>query len=65
MDEEFLKKIVEIARTVDAYVICDEAYRGLTHEGESFTTSIADLYKKGISTASMSKTFSMEGIRLG
>ena len=65
MDEEFLKKIVEIARTVDAYVICDEAYRGLTHEGESFTTSIADLYEKGISTASMSKTFSMAGIRLG
>jgi len=65
MDEDFLKKIAEIAKSVGAYVICDEAYRGLTHEGESFTTSIADLYEKGISTASMSKTFSMAGIRLG
>ncbi len=65
MDEKMLKEIVEIAKRVDAYVICDEAYRGLTHEGDSFTTSIADLYEKGISTASMSKTFSMAGIRLG
>lgn len=65
MDEDFLKEIIKIAKSVDAYVICDEAYRGLTHEGNSFTTSIVDLYEKGISTASMSKTFSMAGIRLG
>lgn len=65
MDDDFLKEIVKIAKSVDAYIICDEAYRGLTHEGNSFTTSIVDLYEKGISTASMSKTFSMAGIRLG
>lgn len=65
MDEDFLKEIVEIAKTVDAYVLCDEAYRGLNHEGNSFTASIADLYEKGISSGSMSKTFSMAGIRIG
>lgn len=65
MEEKMLKEIVEIAKSVDAYLLCDEAYRGLTHEGESFTTSVVDLYDKGISTASMSKTFSMAGIRLG
>ncbi len=65
MDEEFLKEIVEIAKSCGAYVLCDEAYRGLSHEEESFTTSIADLYEKGISTASMSKTFSLAGLRLG
>ncbi len=66
MDEEMLKEIAEIARSVDAYLICDEAYRGLSHAcEESFTTSIVDLYEKGISNASMSKTFSAAGVRLG
>ncbi|MEA4987192.1 MAG: aminotransferase [Anaerovorax sp.] len=66
MDEEYLLKIVEIARGCGAYLLCDEAYRGLTHDCEnSFTASVADLYEKGISTASMSKTFSAAGLRLG
>ncbi len=65
MDEEHLKQIVEIARSCDAYLLCDEAYRGLTQEGENFTTSVVDLYEKGISTAGMSKTFSAAGLRLG
>lgn len=65
MDEEFLKKIVDIARSCDAYVICDEVYRGTDQQGDGFTRSIADLYEKGISTASMSKSFSLAGLRLG
>ncbi|QNO14707.1 aminotransferase [Alkalicella caledoniensis] len=65
MDKEFLLKIVEIAKEYDAYILCDEVYRGLTHEGESFTESIVDLYEKGISTGSMSKTFSLAGLRIG
>jgi len=65
MDESFLKEIVEIAKSVDAYIICDEVYRGLDHEGSGFTTSIADLYDKGISSGSISKTFSLAGLRIG
>lgn len=65
MDENFLKEIVKIAKSVDAYILSDEAYRGLNHEGDSFAPSIADLYEKGISTGSMSKTFSMAGVRIG
>jgi aspartate/methionine/tyrosine aminotransferase len=65
MDENYLKEIVEIARSVDAYILSDEAYRGLNHEGDSFTTSIVDLYEKGIATGSMSKTFSLAGLRIG
>ncbi len=66
MEEDFLKKIVEIAKDCNAYLLCDEAYRGLTHFGDSsFTASVVDLYEKGISTASMSKTFSAAGLRLG
>jgi len=65
MDEQFLNEIVDIARSCDAYLLCDEVYRGIDQEGNGFTTSVADLYEKGISTGSMSKSFSLAGLRLG
>ena len=61
---DLLNQIVDVARSVDAYVLCDEVYRGLNHV-EGFTPSIVDLYEKGISTASLSKTFSLAGLRIG
>lgn len=65
MDRDYLVKIVEIARSVGAWILCDEVYRGTDQEGDGMTASIADLYEKGISTGSMSKTFSLAGLRLG
>jgi aspartate/methionine/tyrosine aminotransferase len=65
MDEAFLRKIVDIARRCGAYVLCDEVYRGTDQEGTGYSPSIADLYERGISTASMSKTYSLAGLRLG
>lgn len=64
MEEKLLNEIIEIARTVDAYILCDEVYRGLNQDSVE-TPSIVDLYDKGISTSSMSKTFSLAGLRLG
>lgn len=64
MPTEFLEKIVEIARSVDAYILCDEVYRHLTQTDE-WCVSIVDLYEKGISVSSMSKVFSLAGLRLG
>ncbi|MDN6409477.1 MAG: aminotransferase class I/II-fold pyridoxal phosphate-dependent enzyme [Tetragenococcus halophilus] len=64
MTDETLEKMVEIARVNDSYLICDEAYRGLTHD-VGFSASVADLYEKGISLGSMSKAFAMAGVRLG
>src|SRR5574344_321292 len=65
MDDFYLKELVKIADSCGAYILCDEVYRGLNHSGEPFTTSIFDLYDKAISTSSMSKTFSLPGLRLG
>ena len=65
MDRVYLEKIVEIARACGAWILCDEVYRGTDQEGDGMTASIADLYEKGISTASMSKTFALAGLRLG
>lgn len=64
MSEELLMQIVEVARSVDAYLLCDEVYRHLTQE-DVWSTSVVDLYEKGISVSSMSKVFSLAGIRLG
>ena len=64
MSTELLREIVGIARSVDAYVLCDEVYRHLTQE-DVWCESIVDLYEKGISVSSMSKVFSLAGLRLG
>ena len=64
MSKELLIQIIEIAKSVDAYVLCDEVYRHLTQE-DIWCESIVDLYKKGISVSSMSKVFSLAGLRLG
>lgn len=65
MDEDCLGRIVEIARRADAWILCDEVYRGTDQSGEGTTASVADLYERGISTGSMSKAFSLAGLRLG
>lgn len=65
MDEALLRHVADIAREVGAWVLCDEVYRGIDQAGDGFTASIADLYERGISTGSMSKPFSLAGLRLG
>lgn len=65
MDAAMLAEIAAIARSVGAWVLCDEVYRGTDQAGDGFTASMADLYEKGISTAGMSKTYSLAGLRLG
>lgn len=65
MERPFLEALVAIARSCGAYILCDEVYRGTDQHGDGFTASIADLYEKGISTGSMSKTWSLAGLRVG
>lgn len=62
--ENTLLEIIEIARSVDAWILCDEVYRHLS-QSDMWCPSIADLYEKGISVSSMSKVFSLAGLRLG
>ncbi|HFV9242500.1 TPA: aminotransferase [Enterobacter bugandensis] len=65
IDETLLRKIVDVAREAGAWLLCDEVYRGTNQEGDGYGPAIADLYEKGISTASMSKAYSLAGLRLG
>jgi len=62
--ENIFREIINIARANNCYILCDEVYRGLEHNGQ-ISKSIVDLYEKGISTGSMSKVFSLAGLRLG
>jgi len=65
ISDELMESVVEIARKNNAYILCDEVYRGLSHSGNPFSKSIFDIYEKGISVGSLSKTFSLPGLRLG
>lgn len=63
--ETMLREIVEIAASVDAWILCDEVYRGTDQHGTGTSASIVDLYDRGIGVGSMSKAFSLAGLRLG
>ena len=63
--ESLLREIVEVARGRNAWVFCDEVYRRLEHEPGSTAPSVADLYEKGVSSGSMSKSYSLAGLRTG
>ena len=63
-DEDF-KFIIQVARNSDAYIFADEVYRGLNHNGEAYSKSFVDIYEKSVVTGSMSKAYSLAGIRLG
>lgn len=62
--EVILQKVIRIARDFDAYLLVDEVYRHLI-QSDDWQPSIVDMYEKGISTSSMSKVFSLAGVRLG
>lgn len=65
IEVSMLQYIAQIARDVDAYVLCDEVYRGTGQTGDGMTPSIVDVYEKGIATAGMSKAYSLAGLRVG
>lgn len=63
MDRAFLAEVVKIAREVGAYILSDEVYKPL--EEDIDVPAIVDIYEKGISTNSLSKTYSVPGVRVG
>jgi aspartate/methionine/tyrosine aminotransferase len=65
MSAEHLAELCRLAAAAGAYVLCDEVYRGLDQEGDGYTRSAVDLYERAISTGSMSKAYSLAGLRLG
>lgn len=60
-----LEEIVEIAKRKNVWILSDEVYRGLNLLGKPYSKSVADLYERGISVGSTSKTYSLPGLRVG
>lgn len=63
LSREQLEAIAQIVRSVGAYVLSDEVYLPL--EDRDSYCSIVDVYERGIATNSLSKTYSVPGIRIG
>lgn len=63
LSQDFLEAVVAEADKVGAYVLVDEVYAPL--DDIVGVPAIVDLYDRGISTNSLSKTYSVPGIRVG
>ncbi|HEY6330657.1 MAG TPA: aminotransferase class I/II-fold pyridoxal phosphate-dependent enzyme [Blastocatellia bacterium] len=61
-----LSRVYDLAESVGAMVLCDEAYRWLTIPGgESLAPPIFNLGPRGISVGTVSKPFGLPGLRIG
>lgn len=63
LNDDLMKEIISVSN--GAYILVDEVYRGIVSDKKYNTTSIVDLYEKGVSTSSLSKAFSLAGLRVG
>ena len=63
IEDSLMQDIINTANGV--YILVDEVYRGIVRDDKYKTTSIADLYDRGIATSSLSKGFSLAGLRVG
>ena len=63
-DESELQELCRIASEKGIYLLSDEVYRGLEWQ-EKLSPSAVNYYEKAISTASLSKTIGLQGIRTG
>ena len=67
MGREVLMRIVDLARSIGAWIHCDEVYRFMIHDERRAQEipSIADIYEKGVVSSSLSKCFAVAGLRIG
>jgi aspartate/methionine/tyrosine aminotransferase len=65
LDAQAMDAIVAIAERQGAWILADEVYRGLDQDGDGTSPSFVDRYPRTIAVGSMSKAFSLAGLRLG
>lgn len=64
LSNEEMQEIVDIAKGVDAWVYCDEVYRGAELNGKTIE-SFAGMYDKVMVNGGLSKAYALPGLRLG
>ena len=63
--ESYVKKLVEIARSYDLYILSDETYEHIVFEGGHFSPARYDNDGRVVSIFSFSKSYAMTGWRVG
>jgi aspartate/methionine/tyrosine aminotransferase len=58
-NDAFISRMIELAKTQGTWILSDEVYR------DPACPSVSDLYEQGISTGSLSKMYSLAGLRFG
>ncbi|MHA2366211.1 MAG: aminotransferase class I/II-fold pyridoxal phosphate-dependent enzyme [Candidatus Hodarchaeales archaeon] len=64
LSKEAMREIIKIAKEVDAWIFCDEVYRGAELNYEE-TPSFWGLYEKVIISCGLSKAYALPGLRIG
>ena len=62
---ETMRRVVEIAREHDLYVLSDEVYEEIVFEGEHVSPAMFDLDGRVVTVSAVSKTYAMTGWRIG
>jgi aspartate/methionine/tyrosine aminotransferase len=65
LDEARMQAIIDIAREAGAWILADEVYRGIDQDEPGTSPSFVDRYERTVGIGSMSKAFSLAGLRLG
>lgn len=60
-----LEDLITLCRSRGVWLFSDEVYRGLELDERTQLPQVADLYERGISVNSTSKTYGLAGLRLG
>jgi aspartate aminotransferase/aminotransferase len=63
--ESYVKKLVEIARSHDLYILSDETYEHIVFDGNHFSPARYDTDGRVVSIFSFSKSYAMTGWRVG
>uniref|UniRef100_A0A8H7NLB6 Aminotransferase class I/classII large domain-containing protein n=1 Tax=Bionectria ochroleuca TaxID=29856 RepID=A0A8H7NLB6_BIOOC len=65
LGKDFLEQVINIARKSDLVVFCDEVFSPMFFDDPKPPSLVSLDYKKAVVTGSMSKAFSLPGIRVG
>jgi len=65
LDDRTVRRVAAIADRSGTWILADEVYRGLDQAGDGTSASFADVYPRTIAVGSLSKAFSLAGLRLG
>lgn len=60
-NKDRLKTLIDLCKENNTWILSDEVYAGINED----EVSVSDIYEYGISTSSLSKVFSLAGLRLG